>query len=74
MTKLALSAVVVVVGLGALTQPRSPAADPPRPRAGSLKVGDQAPALAADLLGQSKSVKLTALRGRPVVLIFGSCT
>ena len=73
MTKLALSA-VVVVGLGAHTQPRSPAADPPRPRPGSLKVGDPAPALAADLLGQSKSVKLAALRGKPVVLIFGSCT
>jgi hypothetical protein len=52
------------------------AADPPRhrPRQGTLKVGDPAPALAADLLGQSKSVKLADLRGKPTVLIFGSCT
>jgi cytochrome oxidase Cu insertion factor (SCO1/SenC/PrrC family) len=73
MTRLALAAVLTVT-LGALTQPRSPAADPPRPRAGTLAVGDPAPDLAADLLGQSKSVKLADLRGKPVVLIFGSCT
>jgi hypothetical protein len=52
------------------------AADPPRqrPREGTLKVGDPAPALAADLLGQAKAVKLADLHGKPVVLIFGSCT
>ncbi|HEY1376812.1 MAG TPA: hypothetical protein VGF55_08455 [Gemmataceae bacterium] len=50
------------------------AADPPRQREGTLKVGDPAPALAADLLGQSKSIKLADLRGKPTVLIFGSCT
>lgn len=50
------------------------AADPPRPRVGSLKVGDPAPELAADLLGSPKSIKLADLRDRPAVLIFGSCT
>jgi hypothetical protein len=49
-------------------------ADPPRHREGALKVGDPAPRLAlADLRGQS-TVHLVDLRGKPVVLIFGSCT
>ena len=73
MTKVAVPAALLLT-LGALTQPRSPAADPPRPRQGSLKVGDTVPALAADLLGQNKSIKLADLRGQPTVLIFGSCT
>jgi hypothetical protein len=50
------------------------AAEPPQPKVGSLKVGDSAPSVAADLLGQSKSVKLADLRGKPTVLVFGSCT
>jgi cytochrome oxidase Cu insertion factor (SCO1/SenC/PrrC family) len=51
-------------------------ADPPRrqPREGSLKVGDPAPALAADELHSGKTVRLADLKGQPVVLIFGSCT
>jgi cytochrome oxidase Cu insertion factor (SCO1/SenC/PrrC family) len=51
-------------------------ADPPkdRRRDGSLKVGDPAPALAADELATGRAVKLADLRGKPVVLIFGSCT
>jgi hypothetical protein len=66
MTRFALAAVLIT---GAAF-----AADPPRPKAGILAVGDRAPDLAADMLGQSKSVKLADLRGQPVVLIFGSCT
>ena len=54
--------------------PFVPAADPPQRRDGSLKVGDPVPALAADLLGKSSSVKLADLQGKPTVLIFGSCT
>jgi cytochrome oxidase Cu insertion factor (SCO1/SenC/PrrC family) len=51
-------------------------ADPPKPqkREGSLKVGDPAPAVAADELASGRAVKLADLRGKPVVLIFGSCT
>jgi hypothetical protein len=43
-------------------------------QAGSLKVDDPAPALAADELATDKPVKLEDLRGKPTVLIFGSCT
>ena len=50
------------------------AADPPQRRDGALKIGDPIPPLAADVLGQSKSLKLDDLRGKSVVLIFGSCT
>ena len=64
----------LAVATGVLLATIAVAADPPRPRAGSLKVGDAAPTLAADLLGSSDSVKLADLRGKPVVLIFGSCT
>jgi hypothetical protein len=69
MTRLAVPA-MLLVGLATV----SPAADPPRPKAGTLAVGDRVPDLAADLLGRSTSVKLADLRGKPTVLIFGSCT
>jgi cytochrome oxidase Cu insertion factor (SCO1/SenC/PrrC family) len=51
-------------------------ADPPRarPRDGDLKAGDAAPDFTlADMRGE-KTVRLADLRGKPVVLIFGSCT
>jgi cytochrome oxidase Cu insertion factor (SCO1/SenC/PrrC family) len=45
-----------------------------RRREGNLKVGDLAPDFAVqDLQGQT-TVRLSELRGKPVVLIFGSCT
>ncbi len=50
------------------------AADPPRPRPGNLKVGDTAPAFELKQLGNKKTVKLADLKGKPVVLVFGSCT
>jgi cytochrome oxidase Cu insertion factor (SCO1/SenC/PrrC family) len=50
------------------------AADPPRPRSGPIKVGDPAPAFDLVRLGSDKPVKLSDLKGKPVVLVFGSCT
>jgi cytochrome oxidase Cu insertion factor (SCO1/SenC/PrrC family) len=51
------------------------AADPPRrPQTGELKVGDGAPTFDLQRLGAKKNVKLADLAGKPVVLIFGSCT
>lgn len=45
-----------------------------RPREGELKVGDAAPAFCLKQLGADKPVKLAELKGKPVVLVFGSCT
>lgn len=45
-----------------------------RPQAGTLKVGDEAPAFALADAATGKTVKLADLRGKPVVLVFGSCT
>jgi cytochrome oxidase Cu insertion factor (SCO1/SenC/PrrC family) len=45
-----------------------------RRQEGELKVGDLAPDFALqDLQGQT-TVRLAELRGKPVVLVFGSCT
>jgi len=43
-------------------------------RAGSLKVGDMAPDFTLSRQDKTGSVQLSALRGKPVVLIFGSYT
>lgn len=47
---------------------------PPRPRQGTLKPGDEAPAFTLKQLGSDKSISLASLKGKPVVLVFGSCT
>ena len=65
---------LVAVGAALPAQPPSKAAPKQRPQEGSLKVGDPAPAVAAGELDTEKTVKLADLRGRPAVLIFGSCT
>jgi cytochrome oxidase Cu insertion factor (SCO1/SenC/PrrC family) len=49
-------------------------AQPARPRDGNLKVGDAAPDFTVKDVEGKKTVKLSELRGKPVVLIFGSCT
>ena len=49
-------------------------AQSPRPRQGDLKVGDAAPDFTVKDVRGKKAVKLSDLKGRPVVLIFGSCT
>ena len=46
----------------------------PRPRQGELKVGDAAPDFTVKDVRGKQAVKLSDLRGKPVVLIFGSCT
>lgn len=45
-----------------------------RPRQGMLKVGDAAPTMMLKHLDTDKSVDLGKLQGKPVVLVFGSCT
>lgn len=43
-------------------------------REGDLKVGDRSPDFTVKDVDGKKSVKLSELKGKPVVLIFGSCT
>jgi hypothetical protein len=45
-----------------------------QPREGTLKVGDPAPPFALQGLKPDTEIKLEALKGKPVVLVFGSCT
>ena len=44
------------------------------PRQGDLKVGDAAPDFTVKGVQGKKAVTLSELRGKPVVLLFGSCT
>jgi hypothetical protein len=43
-------------------------------RRGTLNAGDAAPDFALKRLDQSQEVRLSSLRGQPVVLVFGSYT
>ncbi|HTB10999.1 MAG TPA: hypothetical protein VK752_05490 [Bryobacteraceae bacterium] len=43
-------------------------------RQGQLKAGDRAPDFTLQVLDGSAQVKLSSLRGKPVVLVFGSYT
>ncbi len=49
-------------------------AQSPSRRDGDLKVGDVAPDFTIKDVNDDKTVKLSALKDKPVVLIFGSCT
>ena len=49
-------------------------AQAPRPRQGHLNVGDAALDFAVEDMQGKGVVRLSELRGKPVVLIFGSCT
>jgi cytochrome oxidase Cu insertion factor (SCO1/SenC/PrrC family) len=49
-------------------------AQSPRPRQGDLKVGDAAPHFTLKDVQGKRDVTLSDLKGKPVVLIFGSCT
>jgi cytochrome oxidase Cu insertion factor (SCO1/SenC/PrrC family) len=52
----------------------SAAAAQPQRRDGDLKEGSAAPDFAIKDVEGKKTVKLSELKGKPVVLIFGSCT
>ena len=66
-----VGAVALTLALAATAVGQSPK---DRRREGTLQVGDTAPAVAADELATGKTVKLADLRGKPTILIFGSCT
>ena len=53
---------------------RQPAGARPNIQQGTLKDGDAAPDFALQDIEGKKTVKLSELKGKPVVLIFGSCT
>jgi len=46
----------------------------PQRREGALKVGDVAPDFSIKDVEGKSTTKLSELKGKPVVLIFGSCT
>ena len=73
--KLILSCLLLAVGL-VLAVPIPGDAQPPqrRPREGTLKTGEMAPDFTLRDIEGKKSVTLSAARGKPIVLIFGSCT
>ena len=62
------------VGLLASAMTLGAWAQSPRPRQGDLKVGDAAPDFTVKDVQGKKAVTLSELKGKPVVLIFGSCT
>jgi cytochrome oxidase Cu insertion factor (SCO1/SenC/PrrC family) len=49
-------------------------AQEPRPRQGDLRVGEAAPDFAVQDVDGKTTIKLSQLKGRPTLLIFGSCT
>jgi cytochrome oxidase Cu insertion factor (SCO1/SenC/PrrC family) len=67
---------VVIALLGALVVVlHDAAAQPsPRPRQGNLKVKDDAPDFSIKDVEGKTTTRLADLKGKPVVLIFGSCT
>jgi len=70
-TSIRVGAVALTLALAAAALAQSPK---DRRREGALKVGDTAPAVTAVELASGKTLTLGELRGRPTVLIFGSCT
>ena len=49
-------------------------AQPPQKKADDLKEGSPAPDFTIQDMAGKKTVQLSELKGKPVVLIFGSCT
>jgi cytochrome oxidase Cu insertion factor (SCO1/SenC/PrrC family) len=66
------------MGLGLLAVLGAVPSDAPaqqrRPRQGTLRAGQAAPDFTLQDVEGKKTVKLAEARGKPVVLIFGSCT
>jgi Peroxiredoxin len=58
---------LVLAAAGALAQE-------PQRRQGDLRVGDAAPEFSIQDVAGKMTVKLSGLKGRPTLLIFGSCT
>jgi cytochrome oxidase Cu insertion factor (SCO1/SenC/PrrC family) len=73
---LAVALVGLAIGLPiASAQDKNTSQDKKRaPQQGSLKVGDVAPDFTIKDVDGKDTMKLSALKGKPVVLIFGSCT
>lgn len=84
MPGIALLVLVGTVGAALAAEPApTGAAAPPdaaarqkfdRRQEGTLKVGDVAPDFTVQDIDGKQSITLSALRGKPVVLVFGSCT
>jgi cytochrome oxidase Cu insertion factor (SCO1/SenC/PrrC family) len=65
---------MAVCGLLILTLAGVARAQARQPRAGVLRVGEAAPDFTVKDVQGKESVRLSDLKGKPVVLIFGSCT
>jgi len=63
---------LIAAALGAGSVPA--AAQDLRPRAGAVMPGDTAPDFTVQDLEGKATVRLSDLKGKPVVLVFGSCT
>jgi cytochrome oxidase Cu insertion factor (SCO1/SenC/PrrC family) len=64
--------VVVTLSLAGVAGAQQPGKEPDRKP--TLQVGDPAPAFALSDVAGKKTVSLAELKGKPVVLYFGSCT
>ncbi|MBM3980741.1 MAG: redoxin domain-containing protein [Planctomycetes bacterium] len=67
-----VTAALVVACACAVAQ--EPKKEPPKREQGKLKIGDVAPGFELADVDGKKKVKLADLKGKPVVLVFGSCT
>lgn len=65
---------VTVASVAEAQAPNSSRPDRPQIRQGNLQEGQAAPDFTLQDVAGKQSVKLSSLQGKPVVLIFGSCT
>jgi cytochrome oxidase Cu insertion factor (SCO1/SenC/PrrC family) len=66
--------VIAVLGLLGVVLHDAAAQPSPRPRQGNLKANDDAPDFSIKDVEGKMTTRLAELKGKPVVLIFGSCT